>query len=48
MGFRDLSCELAGGLLYINWLLDVCILGHHDAIVRDSVSAHFEPALDPD
>ena len=51
MGFRDLSCDLAGGLLYTKWPLDVRNLGHRDAIVRDSVSAHFvvwSIALDPD
>ena len=37
MGFRDLSCDLDGGLLYTKWPLDVRSLGHRDAIVRDSV-----------
>ena len=52
MGFRDLSCDLAGGLLYTKWPLDVRSLGHRDAIARDSVSCTLccmiEPALDPD
>src|SRR3954466_15338946 len=38
MGFRDLSCDLAGGPLYTKWTLDVRSLGHRDAIARDSVS----------
>src|SRR3954470_20751577 len=37
-GFRDLSCDLAGGLLYTKWPLDVRSLGHCDAIARDSVT----------
>src|SRR4051812_38305716 len=40
MDFRDLSCDLAGGLLYTKWPLDVRILGHRDAIARDSVTWH--------
>ena len=52
MGFRDLSCDLAGGLLYTKWPLDVRSLGHRDAIARDSVACTLcgmiEPALDPD
>ena len=40
MGFRDLSCDLAGGLLYTKWPLDVHSLGHRDAIARDSVTSH--------
>ena len=52
MGFRDLSCDLAGGLSYTKWPLDVRSLGHRDVIVRDSVSCTLcgmiEPALDPD
>ena len=52
MGFRDLSCDLAGGLLYTKWPLDVRSLVHHDAIARDSVMCAIccmiEPALDPD
>ena len=52
MGFRDLSCDLAGGPLYTKWALDVRSLGHRDAIARDSVSCTLccmiEPALDPD
>lgn len=40
MGFRDLSCVLAGGLLYTKWPLDVRSLGHRDAIARDSVTWH--------
>ena len=49
--FRDLSSDLAGGLLYTKWPLDVCSLGHCDAIVRDVVTCTLccmiEPALDP-
>ena len=52
MGFRELGCDLAGGLLYTKWPLDVCSLGHRDAIARDSVTCTLcciiEPALDPD
>ena len=52
MGFRDLSCDLAGGLLYTKWPLDVRRLWHRDAIARDSVTCTLccmiEPALDPD
>ena len=52
MGFRDLSCDLAGGPLYTKWPLDVRSLGQRDAIVRDSVMSTLccmiEPALDPD
>ena len=52
MGFRDLSYDLAGGLLYTKWPLDVRSLGHRDAIARDSVTytlcCMIEPALDPD
>src|SRR3954468_14502905 len=40
MGFRDLSCDLAGGLSYTKWPFDVRSLGHHDAIARDSVTWH--------
>src|SRR3954464_15190357 len=40
MGFRDLSCDLAGGLLYTKWPLDVHSLGHRDVIARDSVTWH--------
>ena len=51
MGFRDLSCDLAGGLLYTKWPLDVRSLGHRDAIARDSVTCTLcymiELALDP-
>src|SRR3954449_7355516 len=38
--FRDLRCDLAGGLLYTKWPLDVRSLGHRDAIARDSVTWH--------
>src|SRR3954464_5838279 len=38
--FRDLSCDLAGGLSYTKWPLDVRSLGHRDAIVRDSCLVH--------
>ena len=52
MGFRDLSCDLAGGLLYTKWPLDVRSLGHRDAIAHDSVTCTLccmiKPALDPD
>ena len=52
MVFRDLSCDLAGGLLYTKWPLDARSFGHIDAIARDSVSSTLcgmiEPALDPD
>ena len=52
MSFRDLSCDLAGGLSYTKWPLDVRSLGHRDAIARDSVTWHtccmIEPTLDPD
>ena len=40
MCFRDLSCDLAGGLLYTKWPLDVHSLGHRDVIARDSVTWH--------
>ena len=43
--------DLAGGLLYNKWPLDVRSLGHRDAIARDSVTCTLccmiEPALDP-
>ena len=35
MGFRDLSCDLVGGLLYTKWPLDVRSLGHRNAISHD-------------
>ena len=51
-GFQELSCDLAGGLLYTKWPLDVRSLGHRDAVARDSVTCTLccmiEPALDPD
>ena len=40
MGFRYLSCDLAGGLLYTRWPLDVRSLGHRDVIARDSITWH--------
>ena len=40
MGFRYLSCDLAGGLLYTKWPLDVRSLGHRYAIACDSVTWH--------
>ena len=39
-------------VFYTKWPLDVCSLGHRDAIARDSVTCTLccmiEPALDPD
>ena len=40
MGYRELGCDLAGGLLYTKWPLDVRSLGHRDAIARDCVTWH--------
>ena len=40
MGFRELGCDRAGGILYTKWPLDVRNLGHHEAIDRDSVTWH--------
>src|SRR4051812_29979010 len=34
-GFSRPSCDLAGGLSYSKWPLDVRSLGHRDAVVRD-------------
>src|SRR3954466_4305800 len=40
IGFRELGCDLAGGLLYTKWPLDVRSLGNRDAIAHDSVMWH--------
>ena len=34
MSFRELGCDLVGGILYAKWPLDVRNLGHRDAISR--------------
>ena len=52
MGFQDINCDLAGGILYTKWPLDVHSLGHRDAIAHVSVTCTLccmiEPARDPD